>query len=78
MSSYAEQEQDAREYAELKRQFREEEEIEPTMPQDGGFLLVDDEQVEEPIAFPSLHGAVIRASSLDHDYFTVYQLKKVL
>ena len=79
MSSYAEQEQDAREYAELQSQFHQERMLEPTEPHDKGYLLVDDNQVEEPIGFRSLDGAVDYASDewVTHD-FTIYQLKKVL
>ena len=51
---------------------------EPTEPHDGGYLLVDDEQVQEAIGFRSIDGAVEYASSLEHDHYTIYQLKKVL
>ena len=78
MSSYAEQEQDAREYAELQSQFHQERMLEPTEPHDKGYLLVDDNQVQEAIGFRSIDGAVEYASSLEHDHYTVYQLKKVL
>ncbi len=76
MSSYAEQEQDAREYADLTRQFVEERLLEPTDPHDGCYLLVDDEQIEEPIAFQSIDGAVDACGSYAH--YSVYKLKKVL
>ena len=52
--SYAEQEQDAREYADLTRQFVEERLLEPTDPHNGCYLLVDDDSIEEPVAFMSL------------------------
>ena len=79
MSSYAEQEQDARECAELKAQSHQERMLEPTEPHDKGYLLVDDNQVEEPIGFRSVDVAVCYASDEwgTHD-FTIYQLKKVL
>jgi len=53
--------------------------LEPTEPHDKGYLLVDDNQVEEPIGFHSVDGAVEYAN----DYgtwtdYTIYQLKKVL
>ena len=66
------------EYMELKSQFHQERMLEPTEPHDKGYLLVDDNQVEEPVGFRSVDGAVEYASSLEHDYFTIYQLKKVL
>ena len=67
------------EYMELKSQFHQERMLEPTEPHDKGYLLVDDNQVEEPIGFRSLDGAVDYASDewVTHD-FTIYQLKKVL
>ena len=70
--------EDEHEYAELKAQFHQERMLEPTEPYDGGYLLVDDEQVQEPVGFCSIDGAVDYASSLEHDYYTIYQLKKVL
>ena len=73
--SYAEQEQDAREYADLTRQFVEERLLEPTEPHEGGYLLVDDDQIEEPIAFRSIKGAV--EACANYDRFTVYKLSKV-
>ena len=77
MSSYAEQEQDAREYVDLQNQFEQERLLEPTEPYDKGYLLVDDNQVEEPVGFHSIDGAVAYASALGHDYYSVFQLKKV-
>lgn len=67
------------EYMELKSQFHQERMREPTEPYDKGYLLVDDNQVEEPVGFRSLDGAVEYASDewVTHD-FTIYQLKKVL
>ena len=67
------------EYMELKSQFHQERMLEPTEPHDKGYLLVDDNQVEEPIGFRSLDGAVDYVSDewVTHD-FTIYQLKKVL
>ena len=73
--SYAEQEQDAREYAELKNQFEEERLLEPTDPHNGGYLLVDNDSIEEPVAFNSVEGA--------HDWcgcyenYSIYKLEKV-
>jgi hypothetical protein len=55
--SYAENEQDAREYADLTRQFVEERLLEPTGPHDGCYLLVDDDDIEEPVAFRTIEGA---------------------
>jgi hypothetical protein len=66
------------EYMELKSQFHQERMREPTEPYDGGYLLVDDEQVQEAIGFRSIDGAVEYASSLRMDRYTIYQLKKVL
>ena len=66
------------EYMELKSQFYQERMLEPTEPYDGGYLLVDDNQVQEAIGFRSIDGAVEYASSLEHDHYTIYQLKKVL
>ena len=73
--SYAENEQDAREYADLTRQFVEERLLEPTEPHDGAYLLVDDDQIEEPIAFRTIEGAV--EACANYDRFTVYKLSKV-
>ena len=73
--NYSEQEH---EYAELKAQFHQERMLEPTEPHDRGYLLVDDEQVQEPVGFRSVDGAVDYASSLEHDHYTIYQLTKVL
>ena len=73
--SYADNEQDAREYADLTRQFVEERLLEPTEPHDGAYLLVDDDQIEEPIAFRSIKGAV--EACANYDRFTVYKLSKV-
>ena len=66
------------EYMELKSQFHQERMLEPTEPYDKGYLLVDDNQVQEAIGFRSIDGAVEYASSLEQDHYTVYQLKKVL
>ena len=76
--SYADEEQDAREYAQLQALYNHERMREPTEPYDGGYLLVDDEQVQEAIGFRSIDGAVEYASSLEHDHYTIYQLQKVL
>ena len=67
------------EYAELKSQFHQERMLEPTEPHDKGYLLVDDNQVEEPIGFRSVDGAVEYANDYGSwtDY-TIYQLKRVL
>jgi hypothetical protein len=73
--NYNEQEH---EYTELKAQFHQERMLEPTEPHDRGYLLVDDEQVQEPVGFRSVDGAVDYASSLEHDHYTIYQLTKVL
>ena len=70
--------EDEHEYAELKAQFHQERMLEPTEPHGGGYLLVDDNQVEEPIAFRCMDGAVDYASSLEHEYYTIYKLTKVL
>jgi len=83
--NYDEQEH---EYTELKAQFHQEKMLEPTSPYSGGFLLVDDNGIEEPIGFRSIDGAVTYASDywseqtinevkIEPDY-TVYQLKKIL
>jgi hypothetical protein len=74
--NYDEQEH---EYAELKAQFHQERMLEPTEPHDKGYLLVDDNQVEEPIGFRSVDGAVEYANDYGSwtDY-TIYQLKRVL
>ena len=74
--NYDEQEH---EYAELKAQFHQERMLEPTEPHDKGYLLVDDNQVEESIGFRSIDGAVAYAN----DYgtwtdYTIYKLQKVL
>ena len=76
MSSYAEQEQDARQYADLTRQFAEERLLEPTDPHDGCYLLVDDDQIEEPVAFRSIEGATDWCGRYEN--YSVYKLKKVL
>ena len=76
MSSYQENEDDAREYAELKSQFEEERMLEPTEPHDKCYLLVDDEQIEEAVAFRSIEGAVDWCGK--YAYYSIYQLKKVL
>ena len=67
------------EYMELKSQFHQERMLEPTEPHDKGYLLVDDNQVEEPIGFRSVDGAVEYANDYGSwtDY-TIYQLKRVL
>ncbi len=67
------------EYMELKSQFDQERMLEPTEPYDGGYLLVDDNQVEEPVGFRKVKGAIEHACDewVTHD-FTIYQLKKVL
>ena len=71
--------EDEHEYAELKAQFHQERMLEPTEPHDKGYLLVDDNQVEETIGFRSVDGAVEYANDYGSwtDY-TIYQLKKVL
>ena len=69
------------EYMELQSQFHQERMLEPTDPHDKGYLLVDDNQIEESIGFHSVDGAVEYATDLwgsVGDDFTVYQLKKVL
>ena len=68
------------EYMELKSQFHQERMLEPTEPHDKGYLLVDDNQVEEPIGFRSVDGAVEHATDIwgYGDDFSIYQLKKVL
>ena len=76
MSTYAEQEQDAREYAELKDQFEQERMLEPTDPHDGCYLLVDDDSIEEPVAFRSIEGATDWCGCYEN--YTIYKLKKVL
>ena len=76
MSTYAEQEQDAREYADLTRQFVEERLLEPTDPHDGCYLLVDDDSIEEPVAFRSIEGATDWCGCYEN--YTIYKLKKVL
>ena len=76
MSSYAEQEQDAREYADLKKEIEEERLLEPTEPHEGGYLLVDDDQIEEPVAFRSIEGATDWCGCYEN--YSVYKLKKVL
>jgi hypothetical protein len=76
MSSYAEQEQDAREYAQLKKEIEEERLLEPTEPHEGGYLLVDDDQIEEPVAFRTIEGATDWCGCYEN--YTVYKLKKVL
>ena len=67
------------EYMELKSQFHQERMREQKEANDKGYLLVDDNQVEEPVGFRSVDGAVDYASDqwVTHD-FTIYQLKKVL
>jgi hypothetical protein len=62
--------------------------LEPTSPQDGYFLLVDENGIEEPVGFYSIDGAFQYAR--DHwreqmiddkkveTKYSVYQLKKVL
>ena len=67
---------DEHEYAELQAQFHQERMLEPTDPHDGCYLLVDEEQIEEPIAFRSIEGAVDACGSYAH--YAVYLLKKVL
>ncbi len=76
MSSYAEQEQDAREYAQLKKEIEQERLLEPTGPYDGGYLLVDDDDIEEPVAFRSIEAATDWCGCYEN--YTVYKLKKVL
>ena len=78
MSSYAEQEQDAREYADLTRQFVEERLLEPTEPHEGGYLLVDDDQIEEPVAFRSIEGATDWCVGATPTHSSPTNLKKVL
>tara|TARA_B110001454_G_C12702408_1_gene427162 strand:- start:1366 stop:1596 length:231 start_codon:yes stop_codon:yes gene_type:complete len=75
--NYNEQEH---EYAELKSQFHQERMLEPTEPHDGGYLLVDDNQIEEPVGFYSVDGAVVylRNSISGIGHYTIYQLKRVL
>ena len=62
--------------------------LEPTSPQDGYFLLVDENGIEEPVGFYSLDGAVayapdywqgqkIDGKEIEPNY-SVFQLKKVL
>ena len=62
--------------------------LEPTRPQDGYFLLVDENGIEEPVGFYSLDGAVayapdywqgqkIDGKEIEPSY-SVFQLKKVL
>jgi hypothetical protein len=64
---------------ELKSQFHQERMLEPTQPYDGGFLLVDDNQVEESVGFRSLDGAVEYAcDELKIEHFTIYKLSKVM
>jgi hypothetical protein len=80
MSNYDTQEHEVADYyfqAHLERM------SEPTEPEDGLFLLVDREQVEEPVAFASVNGAVAYAEEMwaggnDPAYWSVYKLKKVL
>jgi hypothetical protein len=59
----------------------------PTEPDDGLFLLVDGTQVEEPVAFASVNGAVAYAEEIwgqpdepafCQNHWSVYKLKKVL
>ena len=71
--SYAEQEQDAREYAQLKKEIEEERLLEPTDPHNGCYLLVDDDSIEEPVAFMSLEGATDWCSSYENG--SIYKLK---
>jgi hypothetical protein len=68
------------EYMELQSQYNQERMLEPTEAHDKGYLLVDDNQVEEPIGFRSVDGAVEYATDIwgYGDDFSVYQLKKVL
>jgi len=75
MSTYAEQEQDAREYAQLKKEIEEERLLEPTDPHEGGYLLVDDDQIEEPVAFRTIEGATDWCGCYEN--YSVYKLKKV-
>jgi hypothetical protein len=50
--------------------------LEPTEPHEGGYLLVDDDQIEEPVAFRSIEGATDWCGCYEN--YTVYKLKKVL
>jgi hypothetical protein len=75
MSNYDEQEHEVADYY---AQAYQELQLEPTEPADGLYLLVDEEQVEEPVAFRSIDGAVEYAGSLEHGHYAVYQLRKVL
>jgi len=62
--------------------------LEPTSPQDGHFLLVDENGIEEPVGFYSIDGAFQYARDYWQDQeidgkdvdsaYSVYQLKKVL
>ena len=71
--------EDEHEYAELKAQFHQERMLEPTEPHGGGYLLVDDNQAEEPIAFRCVDGAVEYAlDELSLKDFSIYKLTKVL
>ncbi len=71
--------EDEHEYAELKAQFHQERMLEPTEPHGGGYLLVDDNQAEEPIAFRCIDGAVEYAlDELSLKDFSIYKLTKVL
>lgn len=67
------------EYMELQSQYNQERMLEPTEPHDGGFILVDDNQVEEPVGFRSIDGAVGYAE--DNHFatdYTIYKLSKVM
>lgn len=67
--------QDEHEYNELKAQFQAERDAEPTGPYDGGYLLVDDDDIEEPVAFRSIEAATDWCGRYEN--YSVYKLKKV-
>jgi len=73
MSNYDTQEHEVLDYY---SQAHAERMLEPTEPHDGCYLLVDDEQVEEPVAFRSIEGATDWCGCYAN--YTVYKLKKVL
>ena len=67
------------EYMELKSQLHQERMLEPTEPHCGGYLLVDDNQVKESVAFRCVDGAVEYAlDELSLEHFSIYKLTKVM
>lgn len=83
--NYSEEEHEAANYY---AQALAEKLLEPTSPQDGYFLLVDENGIEEPVGFYSIDGAFQYARDYWQEQmiddkkvetkYSVYQLKKVL